>query len=111
MLKVDRREVDAATVIAVEGEVDLYSSPQMREALLAAIKAGSARVVVDLTGVSYMDSSGIATLVEALGGLREKGRALVLAGLRPRVREVFEIAKLQTVFTLAESVDAALADG
>ena len=102
-----RREAEF-TVVAVSGEVDLYSSPSMREAVLSALSKKSPNVVVDLSGVSYMDSSGIATLVEGLQAARRiKGR-LVLAGLTDRVREVFELARLQSVFELSPSVDAAL---
>jgi anti-sigma B factor antagonist len=105
---VNSRQEGTHTIVAVSGEVDLYSSPTMREAVLGALSKKSPNVVVDLSGVSYMDSSGIATLVEGLQAARRiKGR-LVLAGLTDRVREVFELARLQSVFELAPSVDAAI---
>jgi anti-sigma B factor antagonist len=105
-----RKEGDA-TVVAVSGEVDLYSSPKMRDAVINSVSKKSPHVVVDLSGVSYMDSSGIATLVEALQATkRVKGR-LVLAGLTERVREVFELARLESVFELKDTVEAALEGG
>ena len=105
-----RHEAEHA-IVAVTGEVDLYSSPKMREAVLAALSKKGKGVIVDLSGVSYMDSSGIATLVEALQAARRAECRLVLAGLTDRVREVFELARLQSVFELAPSVDAVLGSG
>ena len=102
----DRR--DDHSVVSVTGEVDLYSSPGMREALLACIAKKTPMVLVELSGVSYMDSSGIATLVEALQQMRDQSGRLVLVGLQQRVREVFELARLQSVFEMADTVEAAL---
>jgi len=103
---VTSRKLGAATVISVTGEVDLYSSPRMREPVVAAARQEHALVLVDLTSVSYMDSSGIATLVEALQVTKKAGGRLVLVGLTPRVREVFELARLQSIFEIAPDVDA-----
>ena len=110
-MDVSTRHEGGHSIVAVTGEVDLYSSPKMREALLASLSQRQARVVVDLSGVTYMDSSGIATLVEALQAARKGQGRLVLAGLSDRVREVFELARLETVFELAPSVSAAVAGG
>ena len=110
-MEVNTRKEGDFTVVVVAGEVDLYSSPRMREALLASATRKQARTVVDLAGVTYMDSSGIATLVEALQATKKNSGRLVVAGLAPRVREVFELMNLQTVFELAPDVAAALSGG
>jgi anti-sigma B factor antagonist len=111
IVDVSSRKEGDFTVVSVTGEVDLYSSPRMREAVLGALSKRSPNAIVDLSGVSYMDSSGIATLVEALQAARRLSGRLVLAGLTDRVREVFELARLQSVFELARSVEAAIASG
>lgn len=103
-MNVESRRTGRFTVVAVSGEVDLYSSPAMRDAVVAAASHEGAQVAVDLSGVTYMDSSGIATLVEALQLTRKNKGRLVLAGLTPRVREVFELARLQSIFELAPDV-------
>lgn len=109
-METSSREQGDYSVVTVTGEVDLYTSPKMREAILGGISRRRPHVVVDLSGVSYMDSSGIATLVEALQATRKRDGRLVIAGLSDRVREVFELARLQSVFELAPSVEAALGD-
>ena len=107
-VEVTSRSEGDFTIVAVVGEVDLYSSPKMREAVLSGLSRKRPNVVVDLSGVSYMDSSGIATLVEALQVTRKHSGRLVLAGLTERVREVFELTRLHSVFELVPTVEDAI---
>jgi anti-sigma B factor antagonist len=99
-VEIDVRTHAAATVIVVRGEVDLYTSPKLREAVLAAVKRKAPAVTVDLSGVGYMDSSGVATLVEGLQLSRGHGGQFVLAGLTPGVQQVFHFARLDKVFEI-----------
>jgi anti-sigma B factor antagonist len=85
------------------GDVDLSRSPQMRERLAKALAQKPTRIVVDLSQVPYMDSSGVATLVEALQHCRKAGCELVLTSLHPKVRSIFEIAKLNQVFKIVDA--------
>lgn len=98
----------AIPVIRIEGEVDLYSSPQARKVILEEAAKAPPGLVVDLTGVSYMDSSGLATLVEGLQAIEKRGGRLVLCGMQPIVREVFELTHLDSVFHIVHSVEEAL---
>lgn len=109
-LSIDIQTRDGATIVQPEGEVDLARSPMLRSALGGIIAKGPDRLVLDLSKVGYMDSSGVATLVEALQQCRSRQTTLVLSGLQPRVRSVFEIAKLDAVFAIRDDVDAALED-
>jgi len=96
-----------ALVLRPVGDVDLSRSPAMRERLTKAIASPAKKLIVDLSKVPYMDSSGVATLVEALQHCRKAGKKLVLAALQPKVRSIFEIAKLTQVFEVVDRVDAA----
>jgi len=99
---------EGATVVRPIGEVDLSGSPVLRQELRR-IQVGQAkRLVIDLSGVPYMDSSGVATLVEAMQAARKSSTRLVLCGLQPKVRSIFEIARLDTVFTIVADADAAV---
>jgi anti-sigma B factor antagonist len=91
---------DSQTVLTVTGDINMTTSPRMRAALIQAASEQPARLVVDLGGVTYIDSSGIATLVEALQRARREGRQLVLRGLRESIRAVFRLARLDEVFTI-----------
>lgn len=98
-----------AQIVTVRGEVDLYSSPKMREAIFKVMKQRHPSVIViDLTDVTYTDSSGIATLVEGLQFARGIQAQFILVGLSPAVLEVFQLVRLQTVFKIYPTVEAAL---
>jgi anti-sigma B factor antagonist len=92
-------------LIALHGEVDLHSSPKLRQTLLDVLEQNPTQhIVIDLTGVSYMDSSGVGTLVELKRkSERRKGR-VTLVGPQPRVRSVFEITQLDKFFQIVESL-------
>lgn len=100
---------DGATIVSPVGDVDLTASPVLRNELKKIHTTKPQRLVVDLEHVSYMDSSGVATLVEAMQIARKNGTKLVLCGMQARVRSIFEIARLDTVFTIVPDAAAALA--
>lgn len=109
-IKVNSESKDGATIIAPEGDIDLSRSPVLRNSLrqAQATKPPPKRLVVDLGMVDYMDSSGVATLVEALQMARRNNTRMILCGMKDRVRSIFEIARLDTVFTITTSRDAAM---
>lgn len=87
-------------VFALEGEIDLHESPQIKEKMKPLIEAKQPRVLVDLSGVSYIDSSGLALFIEAMQRVQAYGGQFLLCGLRPSVRTIFEIARLDQVFRI-----------
>jgi anti-sigma B factor antagonist len=87
-------------VIAPEGEIDLNSSSLIKEQLEPVIAEKRPRVVVDLSGVSYIDSSGLAVFIEAMQRVQAYGGAFSLCGLRESVNHIFSIARLDQVFRI-----------
>ncbi|TVR95733.1 MAG: anti-sigma factor antagonist [Rhodospirillales bacterium] len=104
--RVERRQT-GMVVVALEGDVDLQSSPEARRVLLDAVAHGGA-VVVDLSKVGYIDSSGIASLVEALQKARQGGSRLVLAAVSDAAMRVLQLARLDRVFVIHPSLEAAI---
>ncbi|BCM91553.1 anti-sigma-B factor antagonist [Abditibacteriota bacterium] len=98
-----------ATLVELEGEVDLHSAPPLKAALLEVGSAQSARIALDLNGVSFLDSTGIGALVGVYKKTREGKGQIVFFGARPRVKRVFQIAGLWNALPFYESRDAALA--
>ncbi|MBA3881322.1 MAG: STAS domain-containing protein [Chthoniobacterales bacterium] len=96
-------------VLPLEGEIDLHVSPSIAASLSAMVQQRSKHVVVDLSRVSYIDSSGLAVLIEAMQNVVGYGGKFALAGLQDGVRPIFEIARLDQVFRIFDDVDAALA--
>lgn len=99
---------DGAVIVTPTGDIDLSGSPTLRAELKKAQANMPAKLLINLANVPYMDSSGIATLVEALQLARKGNTAMVLCGLQDRVRSILEISRLNTVFTIADSAEAAL---
>lgn len=108
VLQIRSETREGGEIVAPEGDVDLSRSPTLRQALREAQARKPKRLIVDLSGVDYMDSSGVATLVEALQIARRTDTRIVLCGMRDRVRSIFEIARLDSVFAIAPNIDAAL---
>lgn len=107
-MKHEITERQGITVIALKDEVDLENSPAARKLLLESI-GNANRVLVDLSGVTYIDSSGVASLVEALQVSKKSGTGFALAAPSEPTRRVLELARLDKVFTIHETVDAGLA--
>jgi anti-sigma B factor antagonist len=107
-LEIETRREGDATIVAARGEVTVFSSPALRESLRKIAGDRPARLILDLTQTRYIDSSGVATLVEALQTLQRYNGKLVLAGMNQRVRGVFEIARLDGIFPMAPTVQEAL---
>ena len=99
---------DGVAVVALEGEVDLQTSPEVRKTLLAHLAEG-APVVVDMSAVTYIDSSGVASLVEAYQTARKSGRFFALADVGGAAMRVLQLARLDRVFDIRAGVDEAVA--
>ena len=108
-LTVDISERDGVAVLAPQGDVDMNASPALRASIRPLVSKDKSRVVIDLSGVPYMDSSGVATLVEAMKLVRNHKGSLALCGMNDRVRGIFEIARLDQYFSIHDSIDAAIA--
>jgi anti-sigma B factor antagonist len=94
-------ERDADTcVIALRGEVDVYTSPSFKERLVAAIDEGCSRIVVDLEGVDFIDSSGLGVLVSGLRRVKENNGSIRLVCTREPILKVFRITGLDRVFPI-----------
>ncbi len=106
-LSVSESGTDAVPVVAVSGEVDVYAAPALREGLTQLLQDGRS-VVVDLTQVGFLDSTGLGALVAARTSASEHGAALPLVCTHQRILKLFTITGLDGVFNIYDSVDAAL---
>ena len=106
-IKVDTVLVGGRSVTRVRGDVDLHTAPRLRDLLIDLSKRLGGTLLVDLSQVEYMDSSGVGTMVYVKRELEKAGHKLVLTGLRPRVRGLFEITHLDAFFHITDSPEAA----
>src|ERR1700722_3163008 len=98
-----------STILAVKGEVDVYTAPRLREKLVELVSQGKYRIIVDLEGVDFLDSTGLGVLVGGLKRLRSHEGDLELVCTQARILKVFEITGLTKVFEIHDSVDIATA--
>lgn len=101
------RKEPSFTVIHLEGEIDLHHSPKLRELFQNKIKEKCTALLLDFTSVSYIDSSGLATLVEYYQGSRAYSGKIALASLSTRVKSVFDLVRLSEIFSIYPSVEDA----
>jgi anti-sigma B factor antagonist len=94
-------------VVDVGGEVDVFTAPKLREAILGLLTDGRTRIVVDLTRVGFMDSTGLGVLVGALKRVKERDGDLAIAGAQGTVLRVLTVTGLNAVFPLHPTVEAA----
>ena len=96
-------------VLPLDGEIDLHVSPEVAKSLGSMIENKPKQLVVDLTKVTYLDSSGLAVLIEGMQNVQKYGGRFRLAGVQEDVKHVFDIARLDQVFEIYPDVDSALA--
>jgi anti-sigma B factor antagonist len=108
-VKISARRIETATILDVSGNIDMSNSPEIRKVLLRELREkGVSRVVLNLSGVAYIDSSGVASLVEGLKASRESGSRFLLFGLSDSAREVLKISRLLKLFEVFDDEEQAM---
>lgn len=106
-LGIDEHKIAGAPAIRLSGRLDYDTCPGLRQVLLKYIDQEGLRLIADLEGVEYMDTTGLATLLEALSRLRKHGGSVVLFGLAPQVHDVLTMNQVDRLFTIVEDEAAA----
>ena len=103
------RDVDGKTIVAVGGEVDVFTAAKLRDKITELVAAGVYDIVIDLLEVEFLDSTGLGVLVGGLKKVRAHEGSLQLICNQDRLLKIFRITALAEVFVIHESADAALA--
>ena len=97
------------TVVSLQGKITIGEGDvRLRQCVNEVLEDGAKKIILDLQDVSYMDSSGVATLVEALQAAQANATAMILCNLQNRVQSIFEIARLDTIFTIQQDLRDAI---
>ena len=108
-LQVQTRHEGEVAVVAATGEVDVFTAPGLDAEITALLDQGSSRLVVDLSGVSFLDSTGLGVLVKGLKTARDAGGSMHLVVTSDRIRKIFDITGLDASLPLFDTVDDAVA--
>lgn len=108
-MEIVTRHEGEATILALSGDITLYNTPEVRKSILGLLKDKRVpALLVDMRTVRYIDSSGVASLVEGLKASRDMGSRFALYGLTKTTREVLELTRLMRVFEVYETEQQAL---
>lgn len=107
-LTLSTRSEDGRTIVEVAGEIDVYTAPRLREQLAELVDSGRYDIVVDMTGVEFLDSTGLGVLVGGLKRVRTHDGSLHLVCTQERILKIFRITGLTKVFPIHDSVSAAV---
>lgn len=107
-MPINIEEKDGVKVCYAEGDIDINSSPQVKKVFDKVVQAKSGKVLINMKGVGYIDSSGLATLVEVLKNFRAYGGKLKLCNLSSKVKSLFEITKLEKLFDISDTEEEAI---
>jgi anti-sigma B factor antagonist len=99
----------SVNVLPLKGEIDLHVSPRIARSLAGVTAKRPAHIVVDLTDVTFVDSSGLAVLIHGMQDVQEYGGKFAIVGLQENVRPIFEISRLDQFFQIFPNIDDALA--
>jgi len=111
-MNISMRQIESTTIVDVTGEITLHNSPEIRRVLLDLLKRqGVPRVLLNLGKVPYVDSAGVASLVEALKASRDTKNGFALYALSPSTREVLSLTRLLNLFEVHETEEDALRGG
>ena len=109
-MEISARRHDKTTIFDLSGDIDFASSPKVRDSILLEIRESrTLRVVMNLSQVRYMDSSGVASLVEGLKASRDLGSRFILVGLSTSTRDVLQLSRLIKVFEVYDNEEQAIA--
>ena len=109
-MQISARRYDKTTIFDVSGDIDFVNSPEVRRSVLREIRENhTARVIVNLRQVRYIDSSGVASLIEGLKASRDLGSRFILIGLSATAREVLQLSRLIKAFEIYDNEEQALA--
>jgi anti-sigma B factor antagonist len=95
-------------VLAVRGEIDLFTAPELKQVLAESIEAGRIRIIVDLTETTFLDSTALGVLIGAVKRLRSRHGALAIVNIDENIAKTFEITGLDQIFTIMATRDEAI---
>ena len=107
-MKINVRDIEKSSVIDIEGEIDLYNAPELKETIKKLIDEKKLKIIINLGKVTYIDSSGIGALISGVSAIKKENGNMKLINVYASVKKVFELTKLTSFFDIYDSEEEAL---
>lgn len=107
-MEISQREADRVVILDIQGEIDLYNAPEIKDTMQKLIEAQKYSIIINLEKVSYIDSSGIGALISGLSNLKKYQGSLKIINVYASVKKVFELTKLTSFFEIYDSEEEAI---
>ena len=107
-MQINTRNVEEVIIVDIHGEIDLYNSPKIKEFIMGKMNEGYKKFIVNLDSVTYIDSSGIGTLIFCRTTLNQNNGSLKIMKIHDSVKRIFELTKLNTFFSVYDTEEDAL---
>ena len=107
-MEINKRERGSVSIIDIEGEIDLYNAPEIKNTIQSLIDEQKYSVIINLEKVSYIDSSGIGSLISSLSNLKKYQGSMKIINVLASVKKVFELTKLISFFEIYDTEDEAV---
>lgn len=107
-MEISQREKNSIVILDIQGEIDLYNAPEIKDTIQKLIEAQKYNIIINLEKVSYIDSSGIGALISSLSNLKKYQGGLKIINVFASVKKVFELTKLTSFFEIYDSEEEAL---
>ncbi|MDP8266575.1 MAG: STAS domain-containing protein [Candidatus Aceula meridiana] len=109
-MNIKQEQINDVVVCVMDGEINISNSPELRKFFDDVLKTNTKKVIFDFSFVPYIDSSGLATLIEMFQRLKKVGGALRLCSMSEKIKNIFELTKLTKLFDISETRENALKD-
>ena len=107
-MQIFQENINSIVVIRIEGDIDLYSAPELRQKFEDAVLSGNKKIIVNMEKVSYLDSSGIGVIIFGLTFIKKSHGELVLVKINNSVLKLFDLSKITTFFNIYSTEEEAL---
>ena len=107
-MEIAEKRIEGVDVLKLTGRLDASSAKNLKERVVSLVKENRVKLIVDMAGVDFIDSSGLGSLVSSLRAVNEKDGDVKVAALQKQVRSIFELTRLHRIFGIFDDVEAAM---
>lgn len=103
-MEIERKEENGVSILSIAGRMDAYTTPQAEQAVQEILADGNTRLLMDLSALDYLSSAGLRVILGAVKQLKQSGGNLVVCGMNPFVKEIFDVSGFSSIIPIVDTV-------